>query len=129
MSHAVHPEMSYSMDTDAFLNAFLRMVNYRGLPMEVLSDNGYNFIGGERELQEPVKQLNQEKIERMAANKRIQSHFNPPLAPHFRGVHETLIKASKRAIYPVLSQADITDEELATVLIGAEALINSRPLT
>ena len=44
-------------------------------------------------------------------------------------MHETLIKAAKRATYGILSQADVTDEELATAFTGAEALINSRPLT
>ena len=44
-------------------------------------------------------------------------------------MHETLIKAAKRALYPILSQADVTDEELATAFTGAEALMNSRPLT
>ena len=40
-----------------------------------------------------------------------------------------MIKAAKRAIYSILSKADITDEELSTTFTGAEDLINSRPLT
>ena len=56
-------------------------------------------------------------------------HFNSPLAPHFSGVHEIMIKAAKKAIYAILDSADITDEELLSAVIGAEGLINSRPLT
>ena len=56
-------------------------------------------------------------------------HFNPPLGPHFGGVHETMIRGAKRAIYSILSKVDITDEELSTASTGAEDLINSRPLT
>ena len=63
------------------------------------------------------------------ANKGVKWHFNPPLAPHFGGVHETMIKAAKRAIYGILGNADVTDEELVTSFVGAEDLINSRPLT
>jgi len=59
-------------------------------------------------------------------NKGIKWNFNPPYAPHFGGVFETMIKAAKRAIMAILSKADVTDKELMT---GAEALINSRPLT
>ena len=129
LSRAVHLEIAYSMDTDAFLNAFYRMVNRRGLPVEVLSDTGSNFISGERELRELVEQLDQEKIKKSAANKGIRWHFNPPLAPHFGGVHETLIKTAKRATYGILSNADITDEELMTAFTGAESFMNSRPLT
>ena len=40
-----------------------------------------------------------------------------------------MIKGAKRAIYAILSNADITDEELMTAFTGAEALLNSRPLT
>ena len=56
-------------------------------------------------------------------------HFNPQLAPYFGGVHETMIKAAKRAVNAVLGNADVTDEELTTAFTGAEALLNSRPLT
>ena len=40
-----------------------------------------------------------------------------------------MIKAAERAVYAILSNADITDEELLTAFVGAEGLINSRPLT
>ena len=38
-TRAVHLEMAFGLDTDSFLNAFYRMVNRRGLPREMLSDN------------------------------------------------------------------------------------------
>ena len=40
-----------------------------------------------------------------------------------------MIKSAKRAISAILGNVDITDEELLTTIIGAEGLINSRPLT
>ena len=40
-----------------------------------------------------------------------------------------MIKSAKRAIYAVLSEADVNDEELQTVFTGVESLLNSRPLT
>ena len=127
-SRAVHLEMAYALDTDSFLNAFYRMTNRRRLPKEMLSDNGSNFIGTNKELQELVRQLDQERITKSTANKGAKWHFNPPLASHFGGAHEAMIKAAKRAVYMILGDADITDEELMT-FTGAEALMNSRPLT
>ena len=40
-----------------------------------------------------------------------------------------MIKAAKRAVNAVLGNADVTDHELTTAFTGAEALLNSRPLT
>ncbi|XP_015765556.1 PREDICTED: uncharacterized protein LOC107344425 [Acropora digitifera] len=129
LSRAVHLELAFGLDTDAFLNTFYRMVNRRGLPQEVVSDNGGNFVGAEKEQRELAKNLDEDKIQRSVANKGIRWHFNPPLAPHFGGVHEIMIKAAKRGIFAILGSADVNDEELMTAFTGAEALINSRPLT
>ena len=75
--------MAFLLDTDSFLNAFYKIVNRRGLPREMLSDNGTNFVAAERELRELVEALDQSKIAQSTANKGIMWHFNPPLAPHF----------------------------------------------
>ena len=128
-TRAVHLEMAYALDTDSFLNAFYRMTSRRGLPEEVISDNGSNFVSAERELKELVEKLDQDKVKKSAAKKGIKWYFNPPLAPHFGGVHETLINAAKKASYAILKSADITDEELITAFTGAEGLLSSRPLT
>ena len=95
----------------------------------MLSDNGMNFVAAKRELRKLVEVLNQSKIAQSTANKGVMWNFNPPLAPHFGGVHETMIKAAKRATNAVLGNADVTDEELRTAFTGAEALLNLRPLT
>ncbi|XP_033105172.1 uncharacterized protein LOC117107577 [Anneissia japonica] len=128
-TRAVHLEMAYALDTNSFLNAFYRMVNRRGLPKEVVSDNGGNFIGADKELRELIISIDKDKVQKSTANRGIKWHFNPPLAPHFGGVHEKIIKSAKRATYAILKNADITDEELITTFTGVESLINSRQLT
>ena len=40
-----------------------------------------------------------------------------------------MIKVVKKALNAILGNVDITDDELMTALTGAEALVNSRPLT
>ena len=84
---AVHLEMAYGLDTDSLINAFYRMVSRRGLQEVMVSDNGTNFVSGDRELKELVAGLDKDKIQTSAANKGIKWHFNPPGAPHFNGVH------------------------------------------
>ena len=82
----------------------------------------------EKELKELWSKINHKKIQSCFANHRIIWFFIPPLAAHFGGVHEAMIKSAKIALRAKLQSADITDEELQSVFIGAEALFNSRPL-
>ena len=69
--------------------------------------------------------MDQDKINNSMSNKGIKWHFNPPRASHFGGFIEALIKSAKRAIAAVLSNADITDEELLTAFTRAEGLLSS----
>jgi len=128
-TRAVHLEMAYGLDTDSFLNAFYRMASRRGNPVQVISDNGTNFVGANRELKELVNALDKTKIQDSLVNRGVSWKFNPPSAPHFNGLHEILIRAAKRAMFHVLNKADLTDEELMTAIVGAEGLLNSRPIT
>ena len=104
------------------------MVARRGWPKFILSDNGSNYVGAAREIKELVDSMDQDKIQRLTSNQGIEWQFNPPEAPHFGGVFERMIKSAKRAIYAILNEADVNDEELQTVFTGAQSL-NSRPLT
>jgi len=126
---AIHLEVANSLDTDAFLNAFARFVSRRGLPELVLSDNGTNFVGAVHELNTLFQKLDKDRVIASAANKGIKWLFIPPYGPHFGGVHESMVKSAKRALYRILGNADVNDEELVTAVIGAEGLINSRPIT
>jgi len=51
--------------------------------------------------------------------------MDPPSAPHFRGLYETMIKAAKKAISAIFQNADINDEELLTAFMGVESLIKT----
>jgi hypothetical protein len=129
-TRAVHLEMSYSLDTDSFLNAFTRMTSRRGMPSYVVSDNGGNFVSGEKEIRELVSQFDQEKIiNETSRMKPIEWKFNPPASPHFGGIFESMIKSSKKALRTILGDAEVNDEELHTAICGAERLLNSRPIT
>ena len=48
-TRAVYLEMAYSLDTSSFMNVFFRVVSRRGRPEKVDSDNGTNFVGGNKE--------------------------------------------------------------------------------
>ena len=126
-ARAVHLEVAFSLDTVSVLNAF-RMASRRGLPEDVVCDNGTNFVGGSNELKE-LETLDKKKVQDATATHGVQWRFNPPLAPHFSRVHEVMIKSAKKAIYAILNSADITDEDFLSAVVGAEGLLNSRPIT
>ena len=121
--------MATSLDVSGFMNALVRMTARRGWPKKMLSDNGTNFVAAEKEIRALVAQLDQKQIERATANKGITWYWNPPVAPHFGGVFESMIKSANRAIAAILPNADVDDEELQTIFTGVESLLNSRPLT
>ncbi len=84
-SRAVHLELANSLDTDACINALRRFISRRGQVEHLLSDNGTNFIGAERELREALSSLNQARIQRVLCQKGIKWSFNPPAGSHYGG--------------------------------------------
>ncbi|XP_037774956.1 uncharacterized protein LOC119571972 [Penaeus monodon] len=62
VSRAIHPEVVESMDTDSFLNAYLRFVGRRGPVRQLRSDRGTNFVGAKNELHISLKEMDQTKI-------------------------------------------------------------------
>jgi len=125
---AVHLEVVTELSTDAFLAAFDRFVARRGLPADVYSDCGTNFVGADKRLRELIQSpVGQSTI----ANCRAMCvwHFNPPSAPHFGGLWEAAVRSTKRLLVRVIGIHVFTYEEFTTVLTRIEAILNSRPLT
>ena len=97
-THCCCLEMATSLDASGFMNALVRMTARRGWPRKMLSYNGTNFVAAEKEIRALVEQLYRKQIERTTANKGVTWYWNPPAAPHFGGVFESMIKSSKRAL-------------------------------
>ncbi|KAF0712111.1 Integrase catalytic domain-containing protein, partial [Aphis craccivora] len=94
---AVHLEVVTEFSTEAFLAAFDRFVARRGLPSEIFSDCGTNFIGADKQLQLLINSPDgQCAISQARAS--CQWHFNPPSAPHFGGQWEAAVRSTKRLL-------------------------------
>lgn len=126
-TRGVYIDLLTSIDTDAFLMALRRFIARRGKPHELLSDQGTNFKGGERELAEAFAAL-QPTLQGQLAEQQIKFHFNPPGAPHFGGTWEREIRSLKAALRVTLGAQTVTEEVLRTVLIEIEGILNSKPL-
>ena len=129
-TRAVHIKKLNSMDTDTFLNGFIRFTSRRGWPEEVWSDNGTNFTGGHTELQKSLKQLDQDKIQTFGIKRNIEWVFNPPRASHMGGIWERMIRSIRKILAVLLNQnCRLTDDILETLFCQVESILNSRPLT
>lgn len=128
-TRAVHFEVAHSLDTDSFLGAFSRFVARRGRPEIVFSDNGTNFIAGERELREMLASWNQEKINLTMAQRQITWKFNPPTASHMGGAWERLIRSARDILKAMVKEQVLRDETLLTFIAEAERIMNDRPIT
>ncbi|XP_057366727.1 uncharacterized protein LOC130687571 [Daphnia carinata] len=130
-TRAVHLEVTASLSTEAFLMALSRFSSIRGKPVVVYSDNGTNFVAGEKELKEAVEELNNSKdyLESQFTCRHIKWRFSPPSGPHFGGVWERLVQSCKRAMKVTLGNSVVSDQVLNTVVAEIGALLNARPLT
>ncbi|XP_068749391.1 uncharacterized protein [Montipora capricornis] len=70
-----------------------------------------------------LKSLSQQQISRELAHEGITWYFNPPSSPHMGGIFESMVKQA------VINDQDLPEETLHTVLVEADAIVNSRPLT
>ncbi|XP_026094149.1 uncharacterized protein LOC113066497 [Carassius auratus] len=126
-TRAVYIDILHSLDSDSFLMALRRFIARRGKPFELLSDQGTNFKGGERELKEAYAAIVPE-LQQQLASQQIQFHFNPPNSPHFGGSWEREIRSLKQALMTTLGAQSVTFEVMYTVLVEIEGILNSKPL-
>lgn len=126
---AVHIEVVSDLTSPAFLASFNRFISRRGLPANVYSDNGSNFVGADRILKKIIKNSIEPEVTNAGVNQGIKWHFIPARSPHFGGLWEAGIKQVKRHLIKVIRNTTLTYEELTTVLTQIEASLNSRPIT
>lgn len=104
-TRAVHIELVSHLTTEAFLAALKRFTCRRGLPQNIYSDNGKNFVGANNELSKIGDFLTEHEttIAGYLANQRIKWNFIPARSPNFGGIWEAGIKSTKYHIKRLLT--------------------------
>lgn len=125
---AVHLELVTDLTTESYIAAINRFISRRGKPNNIYSDNGRNLVGAARVITNFIGN-HSESIYSCAAEQGVNFHFIPPYSPHFGGLWESTVKSVKHHLKRVLGMANLTYEEMYTLLVQIEGILNSRPLT
>ena len=134
VSRAIHIEVAHSMDTSSFLNAFRRFIGRRGPVRKLRCDRGTNFVGARGELEKALNDLDPNQIKREMLKENcdwVEFEMNFPYSSHMGGVWERMIRSARTVLSALLEQhsSRLDDELLETLMVEAETVVNSRPLT
>ena len=127
-TRAVHLEMAVDLSTLNFLQVLRRFFSIRGCPATIVSDNGSQMVGAERELRGLIEGLDDDQLRQFNAEKGIHWVFITPAAPHQNGCAEAMVKTCKTALKKAIGEQVLTPMELYTCLLEAANLVNQRPI-
>lgn len=72
VTRVTHSEVAQSMDTGSFVNSMRRFIARRGIPKIMRSDNGTNFVSGNKEPHEALSERNKKRIHELMLQKKHQ---------------------------------------------------------
>ncbi|XP_070144891.1 uncharacterized protein [Drosophila kikkawai] len=128
-TRAIHLELAHDLSTDSCIIAIRNFVCRRGPVHRLRSDNGKNFVGADREARRFGDVFETERIQSELSSRSIEWVFNCPSNPSEGGVWERMVQCVKRVLRHTLKEVALRDHVLESLLIEAENLVNSRPLT
>lgn len=126
ITRAIHLDLVPDLTANAFLRSFRRFTARQGRPLLVVSGNGRTF---KPTAQEITRIFNDPGAKQHFTKEHMKWTFNLQKAPWWGGVFERLVKLIKRCLKKTISGARLTYEELLTVIIEVEMILNWRPLS
>lgn len=134
VTRGVHVELAASLNTDSCIMSVRNFMSRRGVVKTMYSDNGTNMKGAEAELGRAIAELDQARLQNegqhpLPGETVTKWKFITPRAPHHGGAWERLVKSVKTVLYATLKERHPKEEILRNLLIEAENVVNSRPLT
>lgn len=126
VTRAVHLDLVPDMTTETFLRSFRRFVARRGIPARMLSDNARTFKSAAVSI---TNVLESPEVKNFFGNIPMDWQFNLEKAPWQGGAFERMIKSAKRCLRKAIGKNCLNFDELLTLVIEVEGVLNSRPLT
>ena len=128
---AIHIEVVSDQSTPTLIAALKRFCAIRGLPKNIYTDNGSNFVGARHCLHDLYTFLQlpstSEALRSSLMEDRIAWHTIPQRAPHFGGIWEAAVKSCKHHLRRIVGGVMLYFEELVTITHQIAACLNSRP--
>ena len=125
-TRAVHLELLPNLNADSFLLAFRRFESRRGLPSTLLSDNAKTFKSACKEIRNITCSR---EVSVHLTRHRVTWNFIVERAPWWGGFWEQMVQLVKRCLRKAIGRSTLNYDQLNTVLVEVEAIVNSRPLT
>ena len=112
-----------------YIQLLQRFFAIRDYPHEMLSYNGSQLVGAEKELQLMIKDWGIQQLKDFCADGGMKWRFTTPAAPHQNGCSEALVKGCKFALKKAIGDQVLTPFELYTCLLEvANLMMNQRPI-
>lgn len=128
VTRSMHREVVQSMDTSSFVISIRRFVARIGLPEMIPSDNGKNFVGGNKEISQAISYWNERQIHESLLQRDIKLIFNSLSGSHHGGVWERCKLTVRKVLTAVTSEQTHDDEGLSTLPCEVELVVNSSPI-
>ncbi|KAL0803434.1 hypothetical protein ABMA28_017281 [Loxostege sticticalis] len=133
VTKAIHIELASDMTTNTFLACLKRLIARRNKPSKIYCDNAAYYKGANNVMKELYEMFNttahHNSVMDYANSERISFNFIPSYSPVFAGLWEAGIKSIKHHMKRVIGNTVLTYEEMYTVVVQIESILNSRPIT
>jgi hypothetical protein len=130
---AAHLELAGFLSAEDFQRSFTSFCARCGTPETMISDNAMNFVNTALNISKQDKQLLSNSFtERSTSSfnpgQMICWKFNPPAAPHFGGIYESIVKIMKSILRKHLHKKTLNRDDFEDLLRKIEITMNDRPL-
>ena len=122
----VHIDVVPDLTVLSFLHLFKRFCSRFSTPSSIFTDNGHYFEASRPHLSKAF--ITDDFTQFMRENS-IRHRTIPLYASWVGGVYERQIKTMKQCLYKTVGRAQVTYQQLITILTDIEDVINNRPLT